>query len=123
MTTASYTTDDAFIPDRLIAGDEVLSDQITLISGQNLLRGAVVGKITASGKYTLSLAASNDGSQIPDRILAHDTNASGGDKVTPAYYNGDFDANAVILGTGHTVASVFEGLRGKGINLINSIKG
>ena len=122
MTVASYTTD-SFTPDRLIAGDEVLSDQITLLSGQNLARGAVIGKITASGKYKLSLAASTDGSEVPLRILADDTDASGGDKLTPAYYNGDFDANAVILGTGHTVASVFEGLRSIGINLINTIKG
>jgi len=112
-----------FTPDRLVVCDEVLSDQITLLSGQNLARGAVVGKITASGKYKLSLSASTDGSEVPSRILAHDTDASGGDTLTPAYYNGDFDANAVILGTGHTVASVFEGLRSKGINLISTIRG
>src|SRR5581483_8918035 len=70
-----------FTPDRLIASeDEILSRKVTILSGQNLVRGAVLGKVTASGKYVLSLSGSSDGSEVPDAILATDTGASGGDK-------------------------------------------
>lgn len=110
-------------PDRLVAGNAGLlkSESITLIAGQNLVRGAVLGKITASGKYTLSLSAPVDGSQTPDLILAEDTDASAGDKVTIAYSRGDFDENALTIGTAHTADSIREGLRVKGVVLIPSI--
>lgn len=71
-----------------------------------------------SNKYTLSVAASIDGSQTPDVILAEDCDASGGDKTAIAYFRGDFNENALTLGAGHTTASIREGLRAKGITLI-----
>jgi len=115
---ASFSSS-TFSPDNLIAGEyPVNSRKITLISGQNLVRGAVLGKITASGKYTLSLSTAVDGSQTPDCILAEDTNASAGDVNTPGYFSGSFNESALVLGASHTVASIKEGLRGKGINLI-----
>lgn len=118
---ASFSTS-TYTPDRLVAQNAhlLVAVPITLISGQNLVRGAVLGKITASGKYTLSLSASSDGSQTPDLILAEDCNASGGDKAALAYERGDFDSAAITLGTAHTVASVKEGLRVKGIELIST---
>lgn len=109
----------SYTPDGLLVGEDVvLTRQITLISGQNCARGAVLGKITASGKYTLSLSASSDGSQTPDVVLAEATDASSADKVTMAYFNGGFDEAKLTLGTAHTAASIREGLRAKGINLI-----
>lgn len=109
-------------PDRLIAGPQVgvITRKVTLISGQNLVRGAVLGKITASSKYNLSLSAAADGSQTPDLILAEDCDASGGDKEALAYEAGVFNANALTIGTAHTVASIQEGLRAKGIHLITA---
>lgn len=110
-----------FAPDRLLLdGPPPVEYSITLISGQDLSRGAVLGKITSSGKYTLSLSAADDGSETPDLILAEDCDASGGDKVTVAYATGRFDENEVTLGADHTVDSVREGLRVKGIHLIPS---
>jgi hypothetical protein len=215
---ASYTST-SYSPDNLIAGDETLSRAITLLSGQNLTRGAVLGRISVgsatsaakaggntgngtltmdvatpvrngakvgvyqvrftvaaanngtfivrdpdgnqigtvvmaggtgafdddirfaiadgasdfivgdgfditvaagSGKYVLSVAAATDGSQVPDLILAEATNASAGDVATVAYYQGQFLQSALTLGAGHTADSVREGLRVKGIQLINS---
>lgn len=72
-----------------------------------------------SGKYVLSLAAAADGSQVPDCIAAHSIDATGGDKEELGYFRGQFSSNAVILGTGHTVASIREGLRVKGVDLID----
>ena len=110
-------------PDRLVASDGVglLSEQITLLSGQNQVRGALLGKVTASGKYILSLSAAEDGSEVPVGVLAEDTDASAADVSTPAYVRGDFDENEITFGTGHTAASVREDLRTIGIYLIPSV--
>lgn len=110
----------AYSPDNLVANNAhlLVTRSITLISGQNLERGAVLGKITASGKYTLSLSAAADGSETPDLILAEATDASSGDVVTIAYARGDFNENALTIGTAHTADSIREGLRAKGITLI-----
>jgi hypothetical protein len=114
---ASYT------PGDIIAGnhDELVGEKITIISGQNLTRGTVIGKVTASGKYKVSLAADTIGSETPDLILAEDCDASGGDKSAIAYSRGDFNAQKLTIGTGHTIASIKEGLRVKNIILINSV--
>ncbi len=111
----SYTPDELLLPDF-----DVMSQQITLVTGQNLTRGAVLGKITASGKYTLSAAAAGDGSQTPDCVLAEDCDASGGDKVTVAYFVAGVNANGLTLGAGHSVASILEGLRGKDIHIVSA---
>lgn len=118
---ASFSSDST-TRDNLLAGERApIARQITLISGQNLARGAVLGKITASGKYTLSLSASADGSQTPDLILAEDTDASSADVVTVAYEAGVFNENELDIGTGHTADSIREGLRAKGIYLVDSV--
>ena len=121
MTKASFNSD-SYSPDKLIAGNShlLISRSVTLISGQNLTRGALLGKITTGGKYTLSLSAPNDGSQIPTAILAEDCDASGGDKTCLIFERGDFNQNAMTFGTGHTADSVREGLRSKQITLIDA---
>jgi len=117
--TASFSSA-TYSDDKLVAGNAhlLVAKSITLISGQNLVRGAVLGKITASGKYNLSLSAAADGSQTPDLVLAEDCNASAGDKTALAYSRGDFNVNALTIGTAHTAASITEGLRAKGIVLV-----
>lgn len=119
-----FGTAGTYAPDNLLAGDyPQVTDTVTIVTGQNLLRGAVLGKITASGKYTLSASASADGSQTPSRILLHDTDATGGDKLAPVAVTGEFSSRAVILGAGHTVASIRDGLAANGIFLKNTVKG
>lgn len=216
---AQYTST-SFSPDNLLAGGEALSRGITLLSGQNLLRGAVLGKVAVgaavsaaksggntgngtlamdvttpvkngakvgvytvrfviaaanngtfivrdpdgnqigtvvmaagagafdddlkfaiadgatdfsvgdgfditvaagSGRYVLSLAAATNGSQVPDLILAEDTDASAADKATVAYHAGQFIESALVLGAGQTADSIREGLRVKGIQLIKGM--
>ena len=71
-----------------------------------------------SGEYVVSLAAAVNGSQTPDMIASEAVDASGGAKELIAYYKGDFNEAALTIGTGHTAASIREGLRVKGINLV-----
>lgn len=97
----------AFNPTALRAGDfPMISRPVIILSGQNLKRGAVLGVVTASGKYTLSASAASDGSQAPKAILAEDVNAAAGDTVGPAYFTGEFGDLMMTFGTGHTQATV-----------------
>lgn len=119
-TVARFASEGTYVPDRLIAdhADDLLAKGITLLAGQNLERGTVLGRITASGKYVRSLSAAADGSQVPTAILAEDTDASAGDRGTNGYFAGTFNSAALILGTGHTLAGVTDTLRGVGIYLV-----
>ena len=117
MTTAGgFTSQDSYEPDRLFAGEFPRADRkVTIDSGQTLTRGAVLGKITGSGNYTLSLSGAGDGSQVPEAILAEDVDASGGDADGLIYETGDFAEDALTLGASHTIASIRDGLRDKSI--------
>lgn len=73
-----------------------VDDTDTLVSGQNLEAGAVVGRITASGKLKIYDNGASDGSETAVGILYADVNASGGDvtkvrvlKRGPAVVNGN----------------------------------
>ena len=109
--------------DNLIAGDYPLKAvEITVKSGQDLSRGALLGQVTADQKYILSLAAASDGSEVPVAVLCDDIDASGGDVVATAYVKGQFNYNQITFGTGHTYDSVKEALAQKGILLYDSIQ-
>lgn len=117
---ASFTSE-TFSPDRLQVEGPFPAKGITLASGQNLPRGAVLGKITASGKYVLSLSAASDGSQTPDMILSEATDASAGDAATVAYMGGSFADGALTYGTGHSYATAFAPLRDVGILIVKPL--
>ena len=75
--------------DNLIAGSVPIStDRETLLSGQNLERGALLGKITASGASQGKLkqcdSSAVEGSQTPYAILMEDTDASLADNYIDA---------------------------------------
>lgn len=109
-----YKASDASLPDQLIAGDFplVTGQSITIASSAALVRGAVLGKITASGKYILSASAAADGSQTPVAVLADDVDASGGDVANVAVYlTGMFNGAKLSLGVGWTLATITPALR------------
>lgn len=114
---------ETFTPDNLIAGTtQIVTDAVTIISGQTISRGDVLGKITTSGKYNLSLTAAGDGSQTAYAIAAEDVDASGGDVADAAVYiKGEFNENSLTLGTGHTAATVKTQLRELGINIKSAV--
>lgn len=107
-----------FDPTGLFAGDEshVASDPVTVAAGSNapgtlLLRGTILGQVTASGKYVVSTSAASDGSQTAHAVLAADCDTSGGDVVAPAYFSGVFADFACTFGPGQTQATVEAQLR------------
>lgn len=79
-------------------------------------RGTVVG-VDGSGDVLKSLSAASDGSQTPFGICAQTTTAD--DTEVLVFTRGSFNAREVErhLGASHTIASIREGLRAKGIEL------
>lgn len=118
MTAEFKTQGDSPIPDNLIAGEYPRVERlVTIAAGADLAKGAVLGRITASGKYKLSASAAVDGSQTPDAVLAEAATAASGDVQAVVYFSGEFNENALVLGAGHTVDAVRLVLRAKSIFL------
>lgn len=112
--------DDAgtFEADNLIAGEYPRAARIVTLTGQGTLTpGAVLGEISADGRYKLSEAASTDGSEIPDGILAEICDLNGTDIQALIYLTGEFNAQALVLGKGHTLESIRQAFRTRSIFL------
>jgi hypothetical protein len=114
-------TAQTFIPDQLIAGPKQIVTRNVTLTGGPYVRGAVLGKITASGKFTLALSASSDGSQTPTAILADNADGSAADVIAGVFLEGEFNVNAVTLGTGITAAAATDALRPLGVHLKSSL--
>lgn len=114
-------TAQTFVPDQLIAGPKQIVTRNVTITGGPFVRGAVLGKITASGKYTVALSASSDGSQTPTAILADNADGSAADAIAGVFLEGEFNSNAVTLGTGITLTAAQDALRPLGIHLKSSV--
>lgn len=92
--TASSSVD-VYTPDNLIASNAPApaNDDGILITGQNRLRGAVLGRITASGKLTHCDNAAVDGSAVPVAILVEAIDATAADKTCQLYVAGCFHSD------------------------------
>jgi hypothetical protein len=55
-------------------------EKVTVVSGQNLGTGTVVGIIAASGKVTQLAPAASDGSEDAAGVLVHPVDATDGDR-------------------------------------------
>lgn len=90
----------------------------TILSGEGvLLRGTALGKVTASGKWVKSESAAVDGSQAVRGILLHDVDATAADAEAIVGRIGSCNGAAVILGAGHTLASIDDDCLDRGIIL------
>jgi Bacteriophage lambda head decoration protein D len=108
-----------FDPQDIVAGPlPLVHDNVTVLSGQNLVRGDILGRITASGKYIKSLQAAVDGSQTPIAIAATAIDASAADKIGPVYIQGEFASQKLGYGTGHTMTTVNAAFRVNGQSMV-----
>lgn len=99
-------------PDNLFAGDfPTATTPGVIASGSGIvLRGTVLGKITASGKHKTVDATLSDGAEDPDAVLAEDVDATSADVNAALYLTGQFNPEALIVGSG-TVASYATAMR------------
>lgn len=98
--------------DNLFAGDFPTATAPGVIaSGSGVVkRGTVLGKITASGKYTTVDATLSNGAEDPTAVLAEDVDATSADVNGALYLTGQFNPEALIVGSG-TVASYATAMR------------
>lgn len=88
----------SYTPEQRIVGDsDVITNNFTIISGQNLAAGAVLGRITTGGKLKLCDSGAADGSQVPVAILCEAVDATGGDKVASVYVAGEFNVDFCVF--------------------------
>lgn len=112
-------------PDNLVAGHEipVIVKGITLAKNQSvLLRGTVVGKVTATGLCVPVDNSKVDGSQTALCILTDtvDTTSATDIKAT-GYFSGCFNSKALVFGGDDTAADHELRLRELGIFLKENI--
>ena len=101
---------------------DIVTLPIVVASGQGVLnRGTLLGKVTSSGKYVISLNAAADGSQVPYGILAEDIDATSADVTTVQYISGAFNWSYMTFGAGQTKANTFDTLRQSGVILQDSV--
>lgn len=84
---------------------------VTIAAGEVLAAGSVLGEVTASEEFKLSVAAAEDGSEKPSVVLWEAVDASEGTVGAEVQLTGDLRAAALTLGEGHTVGSVRKALR------------
>lgn len=80
-------------------------EQVTVVAGQNLELGAVVGRITATAKFKVFDPAATDGSELPAGILlgACDATLIDRDDALLLARHGMVASNAVVWPVGITV--------------------
>lgn len=74
-----------------------------------LNKGAILGKVTNSGKYKLVNTSAVDGSQIPNCVLAH--NVSTGDSTATCYVSGQFNLSKVYIEDNDNILNCIDDLR------------
>lgn len=110
-----------YLPDQLVAGNQkIVTDTVTLGAG-TLPRGSVLGQITASGNYVLSVKTAADGSQNPVAVLADAADASGGPVLCGVYLTGELNGNALNFDASWTQATLKPALRPLGIFVKNAV--
>lgn len=89
MTTLSEGRHNGEFIGELAMGQGYHCDAVTVLSGQNLVAGTVIGRVTASGKYVAyDNAGTDDGRRTVAGIIVDNTNASGGDVTGLALLRG-----------------------------------
>lgn len=85
---------------RYEADNRYSREEITVASGADLKIGSVLGKITASGKYVISLPGASDGSQTPAAVLVTFAAAATADaKAVALVREAKLNRSALIFGS------------------------
>jgi len=102
----------SYSPDNLILGDlPTVSYDQTIITGQDVSRGCVMGKITASGKLTACDHTAVDGSATPYGVMVEDCDASLADKECGVYVFGHFESGELTFGGSSTISDLIDAMR------------
>lgn len=106
--TATYT------PEQFVTGNfPIVTEPETIANGEGeVAKRTVMGRVTASGEWKVSLAAAGDGSEVPAGILAEGVDATAAAVPGSILKAGQFNPDLLVFGAGHDADSVkaaFEG--------------
>ena len=114
---------DVYVPDQLVSGPlRLVTDTKTITGGKAYKRGTVLGVVTASGGYQLSVKTATDGSEVPSAILVDDVDATAGDVQGGVYLMGEFNGHRIIIDNSWTVETVAQALRPSSIFIRDVVK-
>ncbi|EPJ1886647.1 head decoration protein [Enterobacter asburiae] len=114
---------DLYVPDQLVSGPlQLVTDTVTITGGKAYKRGTVLGVVTASGGYQLSVKTATDGSEVPSAILVDDVDATAGDVQGGVYLMGEFNGHRIIIDNSWTVETVAQALRPSSIFIRDVVK-
>lgn len=114
---------DVYVPDQLVSGPlQLVTDTVTITGGKVYKRGTVLGVVTASGGYQLSVKTATDGSEVPSAILVDDVDATAGDVQGGVYLMGEFNGHRIIIDNSWTVETVAQALRPSSIFIRDVVK-
>lgn len=100
----------------LVIGPAYNAKGKTVLTGQTLAAGSVMGVVTASGKLKLCDNASADGSEVAKFVLTKAVDASGGDVTgVDVLKAGVVNGGRLVFGGDDTLADHDEELRDVGI--------
>lgn len=110
---------DTYTPTDWVTGEKDIStDTVIIPSGTGVVaEKTVLGIIDADGEAVPSLAAAEDGSEVPKCILVHGVDATSADVEAAVYVGGCFNPDLLVFGTGHDADTVKAPLRNVGILL------
>ena len=116
---AGGTIEGTYTPVELFAGDaDVVTEEETVVLGQNLAKLTVVGKVTATNKLVAWDPAAVDGSQVAYGILTQAANAVAADVNLGVYTGGFFNHAALVWPVGvATFAARKAAFAGKSIHI------
>jgi hypothetical protein len=95
---ASFSDNSVTYDNLLVGGSDFTTERGTLISGQTVVRGEALGKITSGGKLTSwGSGGSDDGHRTFYALAAEDGDASAGDVAISYYKTGVFAIDQVTI--------------------------
>lgn len=90
--------------DRLLAGDkQLVTGTVVLASGQNLSRGAILGRADGGDGdwYHTDDGTAADGREVGEAVLAEDTDTTDGQtNEVPVYFEGTFNRAELTVAAG-----------------------
>ena len=97
--------------DNLLAEGPYVTQPEIILSGQNVVRGSVMGRVTASGKLKIVDSGNSDGSESPWSVMAEDVDASAADVEGITYHTGSFNKEALAFGSIDTFSTHMVAMR------------
>ena len=120
--TASFSST-SIDPDNLLAGDTPKPKTVSAIltKGEVVVRGHVLGRVTADGKLLICLNAATDGSEVPRAIAAEAMDATDPEKKMLVFVEGEFNQDRLTFGAGTTIANSLVPLQDVNIHLVDPV--